>query len=170
MIGNSCSVRRRSGFTIIEIVLVLAIAGLVFAMAIVAFPALQRNQRDTQRRNDYAMLYSQILTKYNGSSIALKQTVLDEIQFGDDRKDPRGNDYDLKYINIGAGDGSTPFDETVAKNSMSDVMSGGVTVYYVPRSSCNENNVPVRTSSTPMNSFSIYGSMESGVYCYTGSF
>ena len=73
-------------------------------------------------------------------------------------------------MNIGISDGSTSFDETAAKNSMSDVVSGGVVVYYVPRSSCNENNVPVRTSDTPVNSFSIYGSMESGVYCYTGSF
>lgn len=170
MIGKSRRVGQRSGFTVIEIVLVLAIAGLVFAMAIVAFPALQRNQRDTQRRNDYSMLYSQILTKYNGNSIALKQPVLDGIQFGDNRKDPRGNEYILKYMNIGISDGSTSFDETAAKNSMSDVVSGGVAVYYVPRSSCNENNVPVRTNDTPMNSFSIYGSMENGVYCYTGSF
>lgn len=41
-----------SGFTIIEVVLVLAIAGLIFLMVFVALPALQRSQRDTQRRND----------------------------------------------------------------------------------------------------------------------
>lgn len=40
------------GFTIIEVVLVLAIAGLIFLMVFVALPALQRSQRDTQRRND----------------------------------------------------------------------------------------------------------------------
>ena len=83
---------------------------------------------------------------------------------------PGISEYILKYMNIGISDGSTSFDETAAKNSMSDVVSGGVAVYYVPRSSCNENNVPVRTNDTPMNSFSIYGSMENGVYCYTGSF
>jgi prepilin-type N-terminal cleavage/methylation domain-containing protein len=42
----------KSGFTIIEVVLVLAIAGLIFLMVFVALPALQRSQRDTQRRND----------------------------------------------------------------------------------------------------------------------
>ena len=42
----------RGGFTIIEVVLVLAIAGLIFLMVFIAFPALQRSQRDTQRRND----------------------------------------------------------------------------------------------------------------------
>ena len=40
------------GFTIIEVVLVLAIASLIFLMVFVALPALQRNQRDTARRQD----------------------------------------------------------------------------------------------------------------------
>lgn len=42
----------KKGFTIIEVVLVLAIAGLIFLMVFIALPALQRSQRDTQRRND----------------------------------------------------------------------------------------------------------------------
>lgn len=44
--------QKEKGFTIIEVVLVLAIAGLIFLMVFIALPALQRNQRDTQRRND----------------------------------------------------------------------------------------------------------------------
>lgn len=44
--------RTKAGFTIIEVVLVLAIAGLIFLMVFVALPALQRQQRDTQRRQD----------------------------------------------------------------------------------------------------------------------
>ena len=40
----------RGGFTIIEVVLVLAIAGLIFLMVFIALPTLQRSQRDTQRR------------------------------------------------------------------------------------------------------------------------
>jgi len=40
------------GFTIIEVVLVLAIAALIFLMVFIALPALQRSQRDTQRKND----------------------------------------------------------------------------------------------------------------------
>lgn len=46
------NINSKSGFTIIEVVLVLAIAGLIFLMVFVALPALQRSQRDTQRRND----------------------------------------------------------------------------------------------------------------------
>lgn len=43
---------KKKGFTIIEVVLVLAIAGLIFLMIFIALPALQRSQRDTQRKND----------------------------------------------------------------------------------------------------------------------
>jgi len=44
--------KKQKGFTIIEVVLVLAIAGLIFSMVFIALPALQRSQRDTQRKND----------------------------------------------------------------------------------------------------------------------
>ncbi len=48
----NANIKTNQGFTIIEVVLVLAIAGLIFLMVFVALPALQRSQRDTQRRND----------------------------------------------------------------------------------------------------------------------
>ena len=40
------------GFTIIEVALVLAIAGLIFLVVFLALPALQKSQRDTARRQD----------------------------------------------------------------------------------------------------------------------
>ena len=51
----------KSGFTIIEVVLVLAIAGLIFLMVCLALPALQRSQRDTQRRDDLARFSAQVV-------------------------------------------------------------------------------------------------------------
>lgn len=53
-------IKVKNGFTIIEVVLVLAIAGLIFLMVFVAFPALQRSQNDTQRQQDIARLSTQI--------------------------------------------------------------------------------------------------------------
>ncbi len=50
----------KKGFTIIEVVLVLAIAGLIFLMVFIALPALQRSQRDTQRRDHMARFLSQM--------------------------------------------------------------------------------------------------------------
>jgi prepilin-type N-terminal cleavage/methylation domain-containing protein len=44
--------KANSGFTIIEVLIVLAIAGLILLIVFLAVPALQRNGRDTQRRSD----------------------------------------------------------------------------------------------------------------------
>lgn len=44
------------GFTIIEVVLVLAIAGLIFLMVFIALPALQSGQRDSARKNDTSII------------------------------------------------------------------------------------------------------------------
>lgn len=41
----------KGGFTIIEVVLVLAIAGLIFLMVFLAYPALRRSQQDSQRQS-----------------------------------------------------------------------------------------------------------------------
>jgi prepilin-type N-terminal cleavage/methylation domain-containing protein len=45
---NAPQLENKKGFTIIEVVLVLAIAALIFLMVFSALPALQRNQRDTR--------------------------------------------------------------------------------------------------------------------------
>lgn len=50
----------KKGFTIIEVVLVLAIAGLIFLMIFIAWPALQRGQRDTARKADANVVVSAI--------------------------------------------------------------------------------------------------------------
>lgn len=47
---------KQKGFTIIEVVLVLAIAALIFLMVFIALPALQRSQRDTARKNDVSIV------------------------------------------------------------------------------------------------------------------
>ena len=48
--------KNKTGFTIIEVVLVLAIAGLIFLMVFIALPALQRSQRDQARRTDVGLV------------------------------------------------------------------------------------------------------------------
>ncbi|HUD03734.1 MAG TPA: type II secretion system protein [Patescibacteria group bacterium] len=52
--------KNKSGFTIIEVLIVLAIAGLIMLIVFLAVPALQRNSRNTQRKNDIASLLSAV--------------------------------------------------------------------------------------------------------------
>lgn len=57
----------KKGFTIIEVVLVLAIAGLIFLMVFVALPALQSGQRDSARKNDVGSVASAVNTYTSNS-------------------------------------------------------------------------------------------------------
>lgn len=62
--------RKEKGFTIIEVLIVLAIAGLILLVVFLAVPALQRNARNTQRKNDVASLLggmSEYINNNNGS-------------------------------------------------------------------------------------------------------
>lgn len=50
----------KKGFTIIEVALVLAIAGIIFIMVFIALPALQAAERDTERRDDVMTIVQQL--------------------------------------------------------------------------------------------------------------
>ena len=89
-------------------VLVLAIAGLIFLMVFIALPALQRSQRDTQRRNDYSMLSSAItsfstsnqgkLYRLAGANKATEETCLQlsaSKYINADGADPNGQGYQV---------------------------------------------------------------------------
>ncbi len=107
-------IKPKKGFTIIEVVLVLAIAALIFLMVFIALPNLQVSQRDTQRRDDLARFAAQI-TQYSsnnrgkvphtGFSTEADQTnqwkafLADYLNSnGDEFVDPDGNAYAVKYM------------------------------------------------------------------------
>lgn len=62
---------KQKGFTIIEVVLVLAIAALIFLMVFIALPALQKGQRDTQRKDDLSRVNTQIQNYASGNRGAI---------------------------------------------------------------------------------------------------
>ena len=120
---NSSS--QKPAFTIIEVILVLAIAGLIFLMVFIALPALQRNQRDTQRKNDIGRVLTalQSYQSNNRGSIPTSwasQLITPYLRLdGDTFTDPSGINYNLwprtvadgkptQRIN-GAGDNSIIF-------------------------------------------------------------
>ncbi len=107
----------RNGFTIIEVVLVLAIAGLIFLMVFIALPALQRSQRDTQRRNDVAIIAAAIrqYMKNNGGNPPPSSG-------SESVKDDYANDDDLKDIEWESGN-----DSTALRRYLVDLDAGGVT-------------------------------------------
>ena len=66
--------QKTNGFTIIEVVLVLAIAALIFLMIFIALPALQRGQANTARKNDANAIAAAVSSYRSNSSGALPTT------------------------------------------------------------------------------------------------
>ena len=182
------STKNKRGFTIIEVVLVLAIAGLIFLMVFIALPALQRSQRDTQRRDDYGML-SAAVTSYaasNGGKITnLTATTgcksLNASKYiNDTGEDPDGVRYNLKgctYAQFAATAGNFKPTTATAKattvNTDGLVTAGGADVFIVVGADCSsttgggksyEYNVPTENSSR--RAFAIFGYLESGSQTY----
>jgi len=59
--------KQQKGFTIIEVLIVLAIAGLILLIVFLAVPALQRNSRNTQIKNDVQNVVGGI-SEYQGNN------------------------------------------------------------------------------------------------------
>lgn len=69
----------QKGFTIIEVLIVLAIAGLILLIVFLAVPALQRNARNTSRRDDISRVLGaaqEVINNGNGQMSSLTTTSL----------------------------------------------------------------------------------------------
>ncbi len=175
-------IKSKKGFTIIEVVLVLAIAGLIFLMVFIALPAMQRSQRDTQRRNDYSQLSAAMtsyMTNNNGSLPAVNATLAPDKYINSTGKDPNGITYTLKVIecknsgvvNVGnvtgmcqPSSGSWP---TGIGTNISNTDTA-TSVVVVRNGKC-DNGVVKYAKST--RAFAIFGNLESGngTYCNSSS-
>lgn len=74
----------QKGFTIIEVLIVMAIAGLILLIVFLAVPALQRNSRNTQRKNDVAALLgsvSEFATNNNGTLPTVATAIAGGVRF-----------------------------------------------------------------------------------------
>jgi prepilin-type N-terminal cleavage/methylation domain-containing protein len=69
--------RNQRGFTIIEVLIVLAIAGLIMLVVFLAVPALQRNQRNGGRRTDGSRLAAAANDFVTNSNGKIPATVAD---------------------------------------------------------------------------------------------
>lgn len=65
---NALNKKKQEGFTIIEVLIVLAIAGLIILIVFLAVPALQRNSRNTQRKSDVSSLLGGIQEYANNTN------------------------------------------------------------------------------------------------------
>jgi prepilin-type N-terminal cleavage/methylation domain-containing protein len=86
---------KKDGFTIIEVALVLAIAGLIFLMVFLILPGVQAGQRDSERRNAVTSVVSQLSSYKTNNRGALPangndfESFLRNYMDGDNFTDPK---------------------------------------------------------------------------------
>lgn len=149
--------QKTRGFTIIEVVLVLAIAGLIFLMVFIALPALQRSTRDTQRKSDLSRVITALnnyTTNYRGALPADLAAYNGTFKSGflitssnDSFIDPAGSNStppatETSYIFVLSGSGTTsalttPFGSDTTQNR----------IYVTPNSTCGASGDTVTAGS-----------------------
>lgn len=122
-----------SGFTIIEVLIVLAIAGLILLIVFLAVPALQRSARNTQRKNDAAAIGGAVANYISNNSGTLPATV--------------GSDANTTLLDLCSAGGSTQ-SGTVACTANTNLETAKVG-YYGSKALWINNNTAGSATVTP---------------------
>jgi prepilin-type N-terminal cleavage/methylation domain-containing protein len=149
------------GFTIIEVMIVLAIAGLILVVVLVAVPQLQRNQRDSARRDVLARLSTELLAYASNNNGVMPFADSGNGSIADfttkyitgkvDAKNPStGNPYVFGYAATGA--------DAVAPTVDQVLVHRGAT--------CNGESASGTTSTVTARSFAIRLQLEGGTTFY----
>ena len=154
------NIKTKSGFTIIEVVLVLAIAGLIFLMVFVALPNMQAAQRNTRRRNDYAAL-STAVTNYSANNNGAMPTQIKATWLNSAGTDPDDEAYTA--TTVGTCTAASCTNPTVSRNSNQ--------VYVYTSATCEAGNLKFKTGKR---NFAVFGYVEdgagnAGTYCLSSS-
>lgn len=169
--------KSKRGFTVIEVSLVISIAGLIFLMVFVALPGLRASQRDTQRRDDMLSFVETVKKYQTNNRGALPTGTGEVVNDGDGAEntwqgfynkylgnfvDPDGEYYKLNVIGCtgvnepGADcEGGNLEDKSFSENNY--------TILVITKAKCSGSKA-VRVSN-PRNLAVLYRLEGSGVYC-----
>lgn len=168
----------KKGFTIVEVSLVLAVAGLIFLMVFIALPALRASQRDTERKEAVTLLIDAI-KKYqsnnrgalpsggtgthDGPSNAVKTTwqgfynnYINEEKF----IDPNGTAYTLVPKQCYA---TTDLECAESLNMSKEVFPNNYEMWLISSATCNGQKA--EKSSNPRKLAVLYMMERGGPYC-----
>ena len=184
--------KKSSGFTIIETVLVLAIAGLIIVMAFIALPSLWASQRDADRRANVMGFISALKTYQTNNSRGALPTgsgtytaqkpvsgyastnwaglIQDYYLKNNNLTDPSGNVYKIRVGTCSASSvatrcyiGDTNFDNNVNASTAPSFNAANPTIYVVTGATCSETSQVVKTNSN--RSVAAVQVLERGKYC-----
>ena len=182
----------RYGFTMVEVSLVLGIAGLIFLMMMIALPTLQRQERDTERREDITWLID-VIKKYQSNNRGALPGLTDgdsgvvvewnenlegdasswagfyRDHLGENFKDPSGENYRLHAMKCnGSITDAECTGETasVAAGLNNTQFPNGFTLNLITQAKCaGDSNIGVVASSNSRKMAVLYKLEGGGVYC-----
>ncbi len=166
----------QTGFTIIEVILVLALAGLIFLMVFIALPQLQRSQRDAARKDDM-MLFVEAVKKYQGNNRGTLPTTSGSGPI--DRHCPASSStswagFYCEYLDAEFGDPRDDVYHIVPQDCGSSVPRGqhcnyadpdyDNNIYVLIQGTCEEDHAV--KAANPRDFAVIYHTESSGIYCF----
>ena len=156
--------KKQQGFTIIEVMIVLAIAGLIMVVALIAIPQLQRNQRNNARQSILSRMSTEISNFAGNNNGEIPVT-------GGSTSDDFTAGFNTRYLsNVDTNDPQTGDPMVLADGvvpSGTDALVSAVgTVHYAPSASCDGENVV----SSSARQFALWTQLEGGaIYCLDNS-
>lgn len=150
---NTLKQRKSEGFTIIEVMIVLAIAGLIMLIVFLAVPALQRNSHNTSIKNDVASLLggmTEYLNNNNGTPpTATSNQTTTSLDIG-----AAGSN--VATVKVGYIDGTTITTITVATGAVTNTQASGTVKLYT-KAACNANGKDLVLGTSTRNFAALYG-------------
>ena len=160
----------KKGFAIIEVSLVLAIAGLIFLMMFIALPALQRNMRDTQRKEDITALINAIKKYQSNNRGALPTENWEDAlakYLDNSLEDPSGGSYNLVVEKCAGTSTGIACGEEYAASAMT--FPNDFKLYIITQAKCSgDEDTGVEASSNPRRYAVLYKLEGGGLYCENG--
>lgn len=159
---------KKQGFTIIEVALVLGIAGLIFLMMMIALPALQRQQRDTKRKEDIDSLIANIKKYQTNNRGALPTNDWNNFMgnyYKEGFEDPSSGE---SYNTTIAACGSVPVDAscTSIQSLLNSSFPNDFKMYVVTEAKCSDSeDTGALKTSNPRRVAVLYKLEGGGLYC-----
>lgn len=159
------------GFTLIEVVLVLAIGGLIFLLAFLAFVQVSINRRDTQRRGDVRQIVALVenfvgdsrqypcidaASMYTCIGTATYSRFMNSYILPSNLKNPSGPDYSY-FLYPGTDEVSSDWVQS------SNTYSPG-TIMFSLKATCESGRLVTRVANPP-NSYVAWMKLEKGAVC-----
>ena len=133
----------RNGFTIIEVMIVLAIAGLIMLIVFLAVPALQRSARNTQRKSEASQVAG-VVADYisnNEGTLPNSQTTLNEAV-----ANAKLSFYSSSNVYYG-GTGTIPTTATIGGNGSASTLTTEDIIFF-PGAVCNGTTATTTNASS----------------------